>query len=67
MQVNPHYIANIEDQPTMCKHGALECAGDAQQLCVRKYAGTAGFWGFVQGQSKNVTAVGAYKLTVRFG
>ncbi|KAG7096984.1 hypothetical protein E1B28_004379 [Marasmius oreades] len=55
------YIANIDlsepDFGVTCKHGPGECAGNVQQLCVKKYSEFSQWWEFVncnnfQGRSK---------------
>jgi hypothetical protein len=35
----------------ICKHGAEECAGNVQQLCIAKYAPRGQWWNFVQCQN----------------
>ena len=39
------------DFGTWCKHGPVECAGNVQQLCVKKYAPWPNWWEFVQCQN----------------
>ncbi|KIP07039.1 hypothetical protein PHLGIDRAFT_71740 [Phlebiopsis gigantea 11061_1 CR5-6] len=34
-----------------CKHGAVECAGNVQQLCAIKYLQTPAWWRFIQCQN----------------
>jgi hypothetical protein len=34
-----------------CKHGPVECAGNVQQLCTKKYAPWPNWWEFVQCQN----------------
>ncbi|KAF4619163.1 hypothetical protein D9613_005088 [Agrocybe pediades] len=46
------YVANIDDnQPDFgvrCMHGPQECAGNVQQLCVKKHEPFENWWAFVQ-------------------
>ncbi|KAF7433429.1 hypothetical protein PC9H_005381 [Pleurotus ostreatus] len=49
------YIAHLdpadEDFGVKCMHGAQECAGNIQQLCVSKYTTAQEWWAFVQCQN----------------
>lgn len=59
LQVRTHFIANISaDGSAVCKHGAIECAGDVQQLCVQQHASPEVFWRFLQCQNADFEGVG---------
>ncbi|TEB30259.1 hypothetical protein FA13DRAFT_1594428, partial [Coprinellus micaceus] len=49
------YVARIDDSDpdfgVWCKHGPVECAGNVQQLCTKKYAPWPNWWEFVQCQN----------------
>jgi len=49
------YIANIDESEPIfgvkCMHGSKECAGNVQQLCVRRYAAFETWWSFVRCQN----------------
>ncbi len=58
-QVRTHYLANISDTgAAACKHGAMECAGDVQQLCMQRHASPEVFWKFLMCQNSNFDSVG---------
>lgn len=43
--------ASEPDFGVTCKHGAVECAGNVQELCAIKYLQTSDWWRFVQCQN----------------
>lgn len=60
------YIADSKAPIVGCRHGPMECAGDAQQLCTQLYRpaggdkfGNASFWDFIMCQNKNQSLVGS--------
>ncbi|EKM80293.1 hypothetical protein AGABI1DRAFT_113492 [Agaricus bisporus var. burnettii JB137-S8] len=61
MDLSLVYVAKFdESEPDfggiICKHGAEECAGNVQQLCIAKYASPDQWWNFVQCQNFEGTA-----------
>jgi hypothetical protein len=45
------YIAKYDEDDITCLHGPQECAGNIQQLCVKKYTDASQWWDFVQCQN----------------
>lgn len=66
------YVAKIDpsepDFGVRCMHGAEECAGNVQQLCVAKYESSSSWWEFVQCQNfEGRDKIGNPDITLKCG
>ena len=57
---------NQPDFGVWCMHGAEECAGNVQQLCVNKYAPFSNWWEFVRCQNyEGREAIGTPEIALK--